>query len=48
MNLHGKALSVGFSKLSDTFGRRNMIVVAWMFFSGFSIACALANTMEHL
>ncbi|KAH8885671.1 MFS general substrate transporter [Thozetella sp. PMI_491] len=42
------SLAVGFCKASDVFGRRNMCLVAWLFFSGASIACGLAQTMPQL
>ncbi|KAK5660694.1 hypothetical protein OQA88_12058 [Cercophora sp. LCS_1] len=40
--------AVGFSKLSDVYGRRNLLAVAWFFFSGFSIWCGLAGSMWQL
>lgn len=40
--------AVGFSKLSDIYGRRNLLAIAWVFFSGFSIWCALAGSMKQL
>jgi len=40
--------AVGFSKLSDVYGRRNLLAVAWVTFSGSSIWCALAGSMWQL
>ncbi|KAK3392957.1 major facilitator superfamily domain-containing protein [Podospora didyma] len=42
------SFAVGFSKLSDIYGRRNLLAVAWVLFSGFSIWCALATSMQQL
>jgi MFS family permease len=39
---------VGFSKLSDIYGRKRLIVIAWIFFGGFSIGCALSKSMTQL
>ncbi|KAH6894148.1 major facilitator superfamily domain-containing protein [Thelonectria olida] len=36
------------SKLSDIYGRRNMLVVSWVFFVGFSQGCGSANSMTAL
>ncbi|KAI0908328.1 major facilitator superfamily domain-containing protein [Ustulina deusta] len=41
-------LAIGFAKLSDIYGRRNTICAAWILFSGFSIGCASARTMQQL
>ncbi|KAH9888648.1 MFS general substrate transporter [Xylariomycetidae sp. FL2044] len=40
--------AIGFAKMSDIYGRRGSICVAWLLFSGFSIGCALASTMPQL
>ncbi|KAK3953997.1 major facilitator superfamily domain-containing protein, partial [Pseudoneurospora amorphoporcata] len=42
------SFAVGFSKLSDIYGRRNLLAIAWVFFSGFSVWCALAGSMKQL
>ncbi|KAK3330517.1 major facilitator superfamily domain-containing protein [Apodospora peruviana] len=42
------SFAVSFSKLSDIYGRKNLLAVAWLFFSGFSILCASARTMTQL
>ncbi|KAF4980356.1 hypothetical protein FZEAL_3617 [Fusarium zealandicum] len=36
------------SKLSDIYGRRNMLVVSWVFFVGFSQGCGSATSMTAL
>ncbi|CAG9940841.1 unnamed protein product [Clonostachys rosea f. rosea IK726] len=36
------------SKLSDIYGRRNMIVISWVIFTGFSLGCATAKDMISL
>ncbi|KAI8632994.1 putative MFS multidrug transporter [Xylariaceae sp. FL1651] len=41
-------LAIGFAKLSDIYGRRDTICVAWILFAGFSIGCGLAATMTQL
>ncbi|KAH7316498.1 major facilitator superfamily-domain-containing protein [Stachybotrys elegans] len=40
--------AVCISKLSDTYGRRNMLVSSWVMFVGFSLGCALAQDMIAL
>ncbi|KAK3365147.1 major facilitator superfamily domain-containing protein [Lasiosphaeria ovina] len=42
------SFAVGLSKLSDIYGRRNLLAVSWVLFSGFSIWCALAGNMNQL
>ncbi|KAB5559884.1 major facilitator superfamily domain-containing protein [Coniochaeta sp. 2T2.1] len=42
------AFAVGFSKLSDIYGRRNMLIVSWTFFAGFSLMCVFAKSMMVL
>ncbi|OIW30531.1 MFS general substrate transporter [Coniochaeta ligniaria NRRL 30616] len=42
------AFAVGFSKLSDIYGRRNMLIVSWAFFAGFSFLCMFATDMMQL
>lgn len=42
------AFSVTISKLSDIYGRRNMLIASWVLFSAFSILCAMARTMQEL
>ncbi|EAA36192.2 MFS general substrate transporter [Neurospora crassa] len=32
-----KSFAVGFSKVSDIYGRRNLLAIAWVFFAGFSV-----------
>ncbi|KAI1122837.1 putative MFS multidrug transporter [Nemania abortiva] len=41
-------LAVGFAKLSDLYGRRDSVCVAWLLFAGFSVGCAVARTMPQL
>jgi MFS family permease len=36
------------AKLSDIYGRKNMIVGSWVIFVAFSMACALPKTMLQL
>lgn len=36
------------SKLSDIYGRRNMLVISWVVFVGFSLGCATAKDMIAL
>ncbi|KAI1759106.1 MFS general substrate transporter [Hypoxylon sp. FL1150] len=40
--------ATGFSKLSDIYGRRNMLCCSWTLFVVFSIGCARAATMTQL
>ncbi|KAI1473664.1 MFS general substrate transporter [Daldinia eschscholtzii] len=40
--------SMGFAKLSDIFGRREMLCCSWILFTGFSIGCARSTTMSQL
>ncbi|PHH77778.1 hypothetical protein CDD80_202 [Ophiocordyceps camponoti-rufipedis] len=40
--------SVCISKLSDIYGRRNMLLLSWTLFMGFSLACASAKSMMML
>ncbi|KAI1779418.1 MFS general substrate transporter [Hypoxylon cercidicola] len=40
--------AIGFSKLSDIYGRRNMLCCSWTLFVVFSIGCARAATMTQL
>ncbi|KAH8907444.1 MFS general substrate transporter [Coniochaeta sp. PMI_546] len=42
------AFAVGFSKLSDIYGRRNMLITSWAFFAGFSLLCMFATDMMQL
>ncbi|KAJ8126637.1 hypothetical protein O1611_g7001 [Lasiodiplodia mahajangana] len=41
-------LAIGFAKFSDIYGRRDSICVSWLLFAGFSVGCAVANTMPQL
>ncbi|KAI1497920.1 major facilitator superfamily domain-containing protein [Biscogniauxia marginata] len=41
-------LAIGFAKISDIYGRREMICVAWILFAGFSVGCGFATTMSQL
>ncbi|KAI0595227.1 major facilitator superfamily domain-containing protein [Biscogniauxia sp. FL1348] len=41
-------LAIGFAKMSDIYGRREMICTAWILFSGFSVGCGFAKTMSQL
>ncbi|KAI1392244.1 MFS general substrate transporter [Hypoxylon trugodes] len=40
--------AIGFAKLSDIYGRRDMVCCSWVLFVGFSIGCACATTMAQL
>ncbi len=40
--------SVIFARISDGIGRKSAIVVAWILFSGFSLASGLAQSMNQL
>lgn len=40
--------SVIFARLSDGIGRKMAIIVAWVLFSGFSLASGLAKSMNQL
>lgn len=40
--------AVGFSKLSDIFGRKSVIVVAWLLFTLGSVWCGFAREMAQL
>ncbi|KAI1449275.1 MFS general substrate transporter [Annulohypoxylon stygium] len=40
--------AIGFAKLSDIYGRREMLCCSWVLFVGFSIGCARAITMTQL
>lgn len=39
---------VFFTRLSDVFGRRQMVLTSFIFFTAFSLACGLAQTVEQL
>ena len=36
------------AKLSDIYGRRNMVLFSWIIFIAFSLACALSKNMTSL
>lgn len=40
--------AVCISKLSDIYGRRNMLVFSWVVFVAFSLGCANSETMTAL
>ncbi|ETS77655.1 hypothetical protein PFICI_09717 [Pestalotiopsis fici W106-1] len=40
--------AVLFAKLSDIFGRKEMLITAWTLFTGFSLGCGLAPNMPSL
>lgn len=40
--------AVGFSKLSDIYGRKNMLAIAWLLFTLGSVWCAIARRMGEL
>ncbi|KAK7757631.1 hypothetical protein SLS62_000007 [Diatrype stigma] len=40
--------AIGFAKLSDIYGRRQLICVAWVLFSAFSAGCGLSRSMASL
>jgi MFS family permease len=39
---------VGFSKLSDIYGRKNMLAIAWLLFTLGSVWCGIARRMGEL
>jgi MFS family permease len=43
-----QGFAVCLSKLSDIYGRRNMLMVSWVVFVGFSMGCATAKDMIAL
>ncbi|KAI0379177.1 MFS general substrate transporter [Hypomontagnella monticulosa] len=40
--------AIGFAKLSDIYGRREMLCCSWVLFVGFSVGCARSTTMTQL
>ena len=40
--------AVGFSKMSDIFGRKSVIIVAWLLFTLGSVWCGFAREMTQL
>ncbi|ORY55288.1 major facilitator superfamily domain-containing protein [Pseudomassariella vexata] len=40
--------AVGFAKMSDIYGRRTLIIISWILFTGFSLGCGLAQNMLQL
>ncbi|KAL7621261.1 hypothetical protein AAE478_008578 [Parahypoxylon ruwenzoriense] len=40
--------AIGFAKLSDIYGRREMLCFSWALFTSFSVGCARATTMTQL
>jgi MFS family permease len=40
--------AVGFSKLSDIYGRKNMLAIAWLLFTLGSVWCGIARRMGEL
>ncbi|KAI1870707.1 uncharacterized protein JN550_004853 [Neoarthrinium moseri] len=40
--------AVCFAKASDIYGRRNLLIAAWILFAGFSVGCGLAGDMHSL
>jgi len=40
--------AVGFSKLSDIYGRKNILAVAWLLFTFGSVWCGIARHMGEL
>ena len=41
-------LAVAFARLSDVYGRKTMVLIAWIIFTAFSIGCGAAQTMTQL
>lgn len=39
---------MGFSKLSDIYGRKNMLAIAWLLFTLGSVWCGIARRMGEL
>lgn len=40
--------AIGFAKLSDIYGRRNLLYLAWILFSAFSLGCGFSSNMTSL
>ncbi len=40
--------AVGFSKLSDIYGRKNILAIAWLMFTLGSVWCGIARRMGEL
>lgn len=40
--------AIGFAKISDIYGRRQVLCVAWLLFSAFSVGCGLSTDMTTL
>lgn len=40
--------AIGFAKMSDIYGRRQLLCVAWILFSAFSLGCGFSKSMTSL
>lgn len=48
-NINSKiGLAVAFARLSDVYGRKTMVLIAWIIFTAFSIGCGASQTMVEL
>ncbi|KAM3455647.1 hypothetical protein MY5147_005065 [Beauveria neobassiana] len=43
-----QGFAIVISKLSDIYGRRNMLVLSWVLFTAFSLGCASSRSMVAL
>jgi MFS family permease len=41
-------LAVAFARLSDVYGRKTMVMTAWILFTAFSIGCGVSQSMVQL
>jgi MFS family permease len=41
-------LAVPFARLSDVYGRKALLLTAWVLFTAFSIGCAVSRSMLQL
>jgi MFS family permease len=47
-SVSSSGFAVGFSKLSDIYGRKNILAVAWLLFTLGSVWCGIARRMGEL
>jgi MFS family permease len=40
--------AVAFARLSDVYGRKTMVMTAWVIFTAFSVGCGFAQSMVQL
>lgn len=41
-------LAVAFARLSDVYGRKTMVLIAWIIFTAFSIGCGVSQSIVQL